>query len=79
MSNVSGKAWDTALFKRIMRYVRPYKNTFIVTAFLVIVLAILGPLRPWLIQHTIDEEVKNFNADGVLKLTLIMIGVLILV
>lgn len=78
MSNVSGKAWDTALFKRIMRYVRPYKNTFIVTAFLVIVLAILGPLRPWLIQHTIDEEVKNFNADGVLKLTLIMIGVLIL-
>jgi len=78
MSNVSGKAWDTALFKRIMRYVRPYKNTFIITAFLVIVLAILGPLRPWLIQHTIDEEVKNFNADGVLKLTLIMIGVLIL-
>ncbi|MAC94768.1 MAG: antibiotic ABC transporter ATP-binding protein [Flavobacteriales bacterium] len=78
MSNVSGKAWDTALFKRIMRYVRPYKNTFIVTAFLVIVLAILGPLRPWLIQYTIDEEVKNFNADGVLKLTLIMIGVLIL-
>lgn len=78
MSNVSGKAWDTALFKRIMRYVRPYKNTFIITSFLVIVLAILGPLRPWLIQYTIDEEVKNFNADGVLKLTLIMIGVLIL-
>src|SRR5690554_6795019 len=78
MSNVSGKAWDTALFKRIMRYVRPYKNTFIITSFLVIVLAILGPLRPWLIQYTIDEEVKNFNAVGVLKLTLIMIGVLIL-
>jgi ATP-binding cassette subfamily B protein len=78
MSQVSGKAWDTALFKRVMRYVKPYKKTFIVTAFLVIILAVLGPLRPWLIQYTIDEEVKNFNADGVLRLTLIMIGILIL-
>lgn len=78
MSQVSGKAWDTELFKRVMRYVKPYQKTFILTAILVIILAILGPLRPWLIQYTIDEEVKNFNADGVLKLTLIMIGVLIL-
>lgn len=78
MSQVSGKAWDTALFMRIMRYVKPYKKIFIVTGFLVVVLAILGPLRPWLIQYTIDEEVKDLNVDGVLKLTLIMIGVLIL-
>ena len=77
MSEVSGKAWDTALFKRVMQYAKPYKLTFTITGILVIVLAILGPLRPWLIQYTIDEKVKNFDAEGVLNLTLLMIVILV--
>ncbi|MEQ8908551.1 MAG: ABC transporter ATP-binding protein [Vicingaceae bacterium] len=77
MSEVSGKAWDTALFKRVMQYAKPYKVTFSITGVLVILLAVLGPLRPWLIQYTIDEKVKDFDAEGVLNLTLIMIGILI--
>lgn len=78
MSEVTGKAWDTHLFKRVIRYVKPYKKTFVITGILVILLAILGPLRPMLIQHTIDVEVAAGNQDGVLKFTLILIGVLIL-
>ena len=31
MSEVSGKAWDTALFKRVMQYAKPYKLTFTIT------------------------------------------------
>lgn len=77
MSEVSGKAWDTALFKRVMQYAKPYKLTFTVTGILVVLLAVLGPVRPWLIQYTIDEKVKDFDAEGVLHLTLIMIGILI--
>lgn len=77
MSQISGKTWDTGLFKRIMRYIRPYKLTFSITATLVIILAVLGPLRPWLIQYTIDVEVANSNLEGVLRLTLIMVLVLI--
>ncbi len=77
MSEVSGKAWDTALFKRVMQYAKPYKLTFTITGVLVVLLAILGPIRPWLIQYTIDEKVKDFDAEGVLHLTLIMIGILI--
>lgn len=77
MSEVSGKAWDTALFKRVMQYAKPYKLTFTITGILVVLLAVLGPVRPWLIQYTIDEKVKDFDAEGVLHLTLIMIGILI--
>ncbi len=77
MSEVSGKAWDTALLKRILKYVKPYKKTFTITGILVVVLAILGPLRPWLIQRTIDVEVKAGDSEGVLTMTLILIGVLI--
>lgn len=78
MSEVSGKAWDTALFKRVLKYVAPYKKTFYITGVLVVLLAILGPIRPWLIQHTIDVEVAQGDQEGVLRLTLILIGVLIL-
>ena len=78
MSEVSGKAWDTALFKRVLTYIKPYRKTFTITGLLVVVLAILGPVRPWLIQQAIDVEVAAKNPDGVLFYTIILIGVLIL-
>ena len=78
MSEVSGKTWDTALFKRVFDYVKPYRKTFTITGFLVVILAVLGPVRPWLIQQAIDVEVAAKNPNGVLHYTLILIGVLIL-
>jgi len=77
MSEVSGKAWDTALLKRVMKYVGPYKLTFYICGVLVVILAVLAPVRPWLIQKTIDVEVAEGDADGVLRMILILIGVLI--
>lgn len=77
MSDVTGKAWDTALLKRVMKYVGPYKLTFYFTGVLVVVLAFLAPLRPYLIQQIIDVEVGQGNEQGVLNLTLLLIGILI--
>lgn len=78
MSEVSGKAWDTALLKRVMRYVGPYKITFYICGLLVVILAVLAPVRPWLIQKTIDVEVAEGDADGVLRMIMFLIGVLII-
>lgn len=78
MSSISGKAFDFKLFKRVFRYVVPYKKVFVLTAFLTITSAILGPVRPYLIQYAIDKAVMLSNAPLLLKLTLLMIGVLIL-
>lgn len=77
MSEVSGKTWDTALFKRVLKYVNPYKKTFYITGVLVVLLAILAPLRPWLIQRTIDIEVSASNLEGVFNMTIILIIILI--
>lgn len=77
MSEVSGKAWDVKLFQRVFKYVKPYRRVFYFTAFLVILLAILAPLRPYLIQYMIDEKVKLGDADGVLNITLLLIGIML--
>lgn len=78
MSGAKVKSWDLGLFKRILAYISPYKKVFYLTGFLVVLLAILSPIRPWLIQKIIDVEMAANNAAGVLNLTLILIGVLIL-
>ena len=77
MSKVSGKAWDVKLFQRVFRYVKPYRKVFYFTALLVVLLAVLAPLRPYLIQYMIDDKVKVGDVDGVLNITLLLIGVMI--
>lgn len=77
MSEVSGKAWDIPLLKRILTYVKPYRRTFNIAALLTILLAFLAPVRPWLIQQIIDKEVPAFDREGLLFMTMILIGVLI--
>ena len=76
-NSVSGKAFDFSLFKRIMRYIQPYKGVFYFTAFIGVVLAFVALVRPVLIQITIDENIKNFDGHGLLMMTLILIGFLL--
>jgi len=76
--SVSGKAFDIPLFKRIMTYVNPYKKVFYFTAALSVVLAVVALVRPVLIQQTIDENIKAFDAEGLLFMTIILIVFLLL-
>ena len=75
--SVSGNAFDVSLFKRIMTYVKPYNKIFYTTAAISIFLAFMAWVRPVLIQRTIDENIKQFDKEGLLMMTLILIGVLI--
>ncbi|HRN42653.1 MAG TPA: ABC transporter ATP-binding protein [Vicingus sp.] len=61
-----------------MTYVNPYKRMFYFTAILSIVLAVVALVRPILIQQTIDENIKTFDANGLLIMTMILIGFLLL-
>lgn len=76
--SVSGKAFDIPLFKRIMTYVNPYKGIFYATAILSIVLAFMAWIRPVLIQITIDDNIKAFDKQGLINMTLLVIGVLLI-
>lgn len=61
-----------------MTYVNPYKKVFYFTATLSIVLAVVALVRPVLIQQTIDENIKAFDAEGLFIMTMILIGFLLL-
>ena len=43
MSETTGKAFDYKLFKRILKYIKPYKSLFILTGILTIVLSFMAP------------------------------------
>lgn len=78
MSEVTGKAFDIQLLRRIMAYARPYKRAFAGALILTIVTGVLATARPILIKYTIDHFVMVPDPQGLLQFTLIMVGLLIL-
>lgn len=78
MSEITGKAVDVDILSRVLKYVKPYKKRFFFTFLLTICLAALSPLRPVLIQYTFDNYIVYPNPDGLLMMTLIIVGVLLL-
>lgn len=66
------------LFGRVMTFARPYMRVFYLALFLTILLAALGVARPWLIGKAIDVYVINDDPTGLLYLTLLVIGILLL-
>lgn len=75
--SVSGKAFDKSILKRIYAFTRPYKGKFYLSVFLTLLLAGLSPIRPWLIQNTIDSYVVKFDLQGLNRMMLIMVALLI--
>ena len=78
VKTVTGKAFDFSLFRRVMTYVKPYYGMFYTTAFLSIILAITTLVRPVLIQITIDNYIKELDSEGLLLMTIYLVGFLIL-
>lgn len=74
---VSGNAFDITLTKRIFRYARPYRKIFFGSVVLTVVLAALAPLRPLLIEHTIDQYIAFNDLDGLGMMMLVLLGALI--
>jgi ATP-binding cassette subfamily B multidrug efflux pump len=49
------KVFDVSLLGRVFRFVRPYRTFFYVSLLLAIVMAAFAPIRPYLIQLTVDK------------------------
>ncbi|MEO6722481.1 MAG: ABC transporter ATP-binding protein [Ferruginibacter sp.] len=49
------KVFDFSLLRRVFYFASPYKSKFYWSLFLAIFLAVISPLRPWLIQVTINN------------------------
>ena len=75
MSSTESKKgfFDTSQLKRVLQFTRPYRGKFIGSIVLGIVLAAFTPVRPWLIQHTVDTYITGKNYNWLIYITLIQI------
>ncbi len=61
----------------IKKYVGPYRKYLWLTIFLTLLLSVLGPMRPYLIQVTIDDYTRMGLREKIFIITLIQVGLLL--
>lgn len=82
----SKKLFNFSLLKRVFRFAAPYKRKFYTSLLLAVVLAVMAPVRPMLIQLTVNNYIKTgataaskqFFLEMVLWITAIQIALLLL-
>ena len=80
------KIFNFSLLQRVFHFAAPYKNKFYGSLLLAVLLAVLAPLRPFLIQLTINDGIKGnvsahfINATGgfIIEVTIIQVVLLLL-
>jgi ATP-binding cassette subfamily B protein len=70
--------FDFRLLRRVFQYASPYKKKFYLSIVLAIILAIITPVRPFLIQLTVNKYITHHIAYMVINITLIQIGLILI-
>lgn len=72
------KKFSLATLRRIFSYTKAYKSSLILSILLSVVLAILSPVRPYLIQQSVDVYIKNQWIRGLVMISAVQLGILLL-
>src|SRR5436190_2250584 len=72
------KIFDFDNLRRVFRFAAPYKKRFYHSIALAVFLAIITPVRPYLIKITVDKFIADKMLDWVIWITVIQIGLLII-
>jgi len=75
---VLGKAYDSRLLKRLLKYLRPYWLQVIAGVLTLLLVTVLDLAGPYLIKEAIDKHIVNKVAQGLITIVLIYLAVLIL-
>lgn len=67
---------NIALLRRIIQLAAPFRRSFIVALVLALFLAVLNPLRPYLVQQTVDNYIFVGDMAGLQKMIFLLLGVL---
>jgi ATP-binding cassette subfamily B multidrug efflux pump len=78
LSEKTSKRFDIAVLRRVFRYAAPYKKKFYLSVVLAILLAFITPVRPLLIQLTVNEYIAHSAKTWLIYITLIQIGIILL-
>ncbi|MFH1196699.1 MAG: ABC transporter ATP-binding protein [bacterium] len=74
---ILGKAYDSHLMRRLMKYVKPYRKYVIAAVLLNILVSSLGPLRPLLSKIAIDDYIADSDYNGLMLICLALFGALL--
>ncbi len=77
MADPKKKIFDISILRRVFRYAAPYKKKFYWSVALAIFLAVITPVRPYLIQYTVDKFIAHSLAQMLINITLIQIGLIL--
>ena len=69
---MKAKAFDIHLFKRILKYTKPYAFRFRGVILFAVLLSLFAALRPLFLQITVDTFIKPGNKSGLLLYAIIM-------
>ncbi|HYG02398.1 MAG TPA: ABC transporter ATP-binding protein [Chryseosolibacter sp.] len=73
----SGNIIDWSVLRRLMRFVTPYKGRFYLLIILTVAIGVLSPIRPLLIQWTLDNDVANGDYGGMVQMMILLLVMLI--
>ena len=72
----TGNVIDFVLLKRVLAFAKPYRLQFTIAAISAVLLSILGPMRPMLINYAIDNYILIPNKEKLLDITVLLLGLL---
>src|SRR5439155_7917786 len=71
------KIFDFENLRRVFHFAAPYKRRFYISIGLAVFLAIITPVRPYLIKITVDKFIADKMLDWIIWITVIQIGLLL--
>lgn len=77
MAEAGKKKFDAGLLRRLLFYSSPYRGSLWFSAILSIVLAALAPLRPYLIQLSVDKYIAANLIKGLILISVFHLGILL--
>lgn len=72
-----GAAYDSALMRRLLTYVRPYKKLFAICLGLVAVITACELALPYITKIAIDQYIRPGQLRGLYALTALFVGILV--
>jgi ATP-binding cassette subfamily B multidrug efflux pump len=73
----TGSAFDFSLLRRVYALAKPYRIKLFIAITLTVLMAFLGPLRPYLIQYTLDHFVVNNKMEGLIGMSVLIFVLLV--
>lgn len=77
MSDVK-KIFDLGLLRRIFSFAAPYKRSLYISMAMSVVLAAMSPLRPYLIQLSVDKYIANHMLQMLINISIVQLVILLL-